>query len=289
VTVSSLSQSDQALVDSVLDQLEPTARARALRAPQRIVDEGSAYRVVLRGLEIAVRIARDSGTRALMEQRQHLVDALPPLGVRVPSSLTPVVTVGQRSAVGVVAVSGAPVMHGTVDGQELARLLTTLQRVDLGPLRPLLAPPLQFCGGTTWHRVQHELVIPRLRPEARDRARRAVDALHELPADETDVLSHGDLGGANLLWNDGRISGVIDWDLASASDRSTDIATLALWFGDQSMRVVATERDLERARIRQRTFALQQVAFSLLAQRAEHEIDDMVARVEPWMARFEHP
>lgn len=174
-----------------------------------------------------------------------------------------------------------------MDGQELARLLTTLQRVDLGPLRPLLAPPLQFCGGATWYRVQLELVIPRLRSDDRDRARRAVDALHDLAAEETDVLSHGDLGGANLLWNDGRISGVIDWDLASASDRSTDIATLALWFGDQTMRAVATERDLERARIRQRTFALQQVAFSLLAQRPAQEIDEMVARVEPWMTRFE--
>jgi hypothetical protein len=75
-------------------------------------------------------------------------------------------------------------------------------------------------------------VFPRLpSPRWQDRIRRhavgraALDCLLALPPPPCEGgLVHGDLCQANLLWRDGHLVGVIDWDRASRGPMSVDIA-----------------------------------------------------------------
>jgi aminoglycoside phosphotransferase (APT) family kinase protein len=48
-----------------------------------------------------------------------------------------------------------------------------------------------------------------------------------LPAGET-VLVHGDLWQGNLLWDNGSVTGIIDWDMAGVGHPSLDLAALRL-------------------------------------------------------------
>ena len=48
-----------------------------------------------------------------------------------------------------------------------------------------------------------------------------------LPAGQT-VLVHGDLWQGNLLWDDGSVTGIIDWDMAGVGHPSLDLAALRL-------------------------------------------------------------
>ena len=44
------------------------------------------------------------------------------------------------------------------------------------------------------------------------------------------VIRHGDLGPWNTLWQDNRLTGLIDWDFAEPGEAITDLAQLALYF-----------------------------------------------------------
>lgn len=81
------------------------------------------------------------------------------------------------------------------------------------PVDDLLAPARSFAGGDRWHSVMTEQAIPLLPAEVRDRAARAADNLAALPRVDP-VLNRGDLAGDNILWDSGRVTGVLDWDLA---------------------------------------------------------------------------
>jgi len=49
-----------------------------------------------------------------------------------------------------------------------------------------------------------------------------------LPIAEGQIALHGDLGPWNSVWEDDRLTGVIDWDLAEPGSPITDVAFLAL-------------------------------------------------------------
>lgn len=271
-------QNEAVILDAVLAQLP-----RAIRAQdQRIIDSGSAHRIVLIGESAVIRIARDQGVGTAMDRRQKLVDQLPVLTFRVPRSLSDVVTIDGTSAVAVEFVAGETAPPGAASPSELHRLVAELQRISPVPVLSFLGRPLAFCGGDQWVDVQLERVLPRIPGPARENARRAVEALAALEV-HTDTFSHGDLGGHNVRWGDGRIVGVVDWDLSSASDRSTDIASLAAWHGFECLEGIVPPYDLDRARIRHATFVLQQAAFQILNDRSEEEIQRTISRVT---ARF---
>jgi aminoglycoside phosphotransferase (APT) family kinase protein len=54
-----------------------------------------------------------------------------------------------------------------------------------------------------------------------------------------DVLLHGDFWPGNLLWNDGELVGVLDWEEAEIGDPLVDVAVSRLdllWaFGEEAM------------------------------------------------------
>lgn len=72
-----------------------------------------------------------------------------------------------------------------------------------------------------------------------------------------------------MHWSDGHVTGILDWDLASASDRSTDLATLGVWHGWDVLDRIADPRQVARATVRRNTVKLQQVAFLVVSGRLE--------------------
>ena len=257
---------------------------RIRRAPRTTINEGSAHLVVLLGEHAAVRVARDRFTASRLRQRQQLVDSLPSgIGLTVPRSLGPVVEIEGHAAVATEFVSGAPCPAGEGEPEELRRLLEAVSSIDPGPLQCLLNDPLSFCGGADWYSIQIEEVIPRIDQKFRDLAREAIEALSHLEPEEP-VFSHGDLGGYNVMWHRGRATGILDWDLSSLSDRSTDLASLGVWHGWENLSKIASPHQVNRAGIRRNTFRLQQLGFLITAQRPEAEISAAVGRANKWIA-----
>ncbi|MCQ1953664.1 phosphotransferase [Arthrobacter sp. zg-Y238] len=268
-----------ALVDAAIDGLPPGTQA----APRSIVDIGSAHIVVLLDGAAAVRIGRGPGTAAAMRKRQQLVDSIPKsVGLLLPWSLGPVVELGGFSAVATRLIPGGPCPPGEGDPGQLRNLLNSVSSIATEPLEGLLTEPLAFCGGSDWYRIQCEEVLPRLAQDVRVRAADAVSALANLdPVRE--VFAHGDLGGHNVFWEGNRIVGVVDWDLASRSDRSTDLACIGVWNGWDKLPLIAGSSEVGRAVIRRNTFRLQQVAFAVLNRRPADEIEQAVTRANTWL------
>lgn len=58
----------------------------------------------------------------------------------------------------------------------------------------------------------------------------AVWRVGHVPWRSGQIIRHGDLGPWNTLWQDDRLTGLIDWDFAEPGERITDVAQLAWYF-----------------------------------------------------------
>lgn len=271
----------QSIVDLAIEGLSPAAQS----AQRQVVEIGSAHIVVLLDRTAAVRVGRDPGMAVKMRKRQELVDGIPAsIGFQVPRSLGPVVELEEFSAVATELMQGAPCPAGEGEPSELQNLLAQVSSIPTEPIAGLLAEPLAFCGGPQWYRIQREEVLPRLHQDVQKQAADAILALMNLePIKE--VLAHGDLGGHNVFWEGGRISGVLDWDLSSRSDGSTDLACVGVWNGWEKLPLIADPSEVRRASVRRNTFRLQQLAFAILHNRPAAEIDRAVSRANAWFAK----
>jgi len=234
------------------------------------VEHGSANLVVLAGAA-AVRVGRTATAAAESLRAQAVVDALPDLPFAVPRALADPVLDGEMVAIAQRRLDGIPHPSGHGDADALEVLLDALAAVPIDALDSHLATPHAFMGGARWHPVIVEQAVPLLAPEVRDAARRAADALAALEP-VPDFLVHGDLAGSNVLWSDGAVTGVIDWDLASAGDPAIDVAALAVWHGWDVIERVCPAEVVRRARVVAATHPLQVVGFSIVNDRPEAEV-----------------
>jgi aminoglycoside phosphotransferase (APT) family kinase protein len=156
-------------------------------------------------------------------------------------------------------------------------LLDQIHAIDPGPLTPHLATPRVFYGGPRWLDVLTTEVVPRLPSAARDEARCRIDALAALPPSRR-VVNHGDLAGSNILWDCGRVVGVIDWDLTSHDDPAEDVASLATWHGWHLVGELADADTVTRAEAFRGCFPLQVIAFAILRERPADEIAHTIER-----------
>lgn len=242
-----------------------------------VIEHGSANIVVLAG-RTAVRVGRDTQASAQLERAQRLIDALPVLPFAVPRSVADPVRAGGLTAIAQRRLPGEPHPSGSGDPEQLGILLESLSAVPLESVDAHLAPPRAFMGGDVWRRLMYEEAIPLLDAGVRPRAERIADALSALEAQARPVLTHGDLAGANVLWSDGRVAGVVDWDLASAGDPAEDVAALATWHGWEALRGVVDSDVERRARVIAATYPLQLVCFGLAHGRPATEIARAVER-----------
>lgn len=266
----------QGLLDELVGASLTSAGVKAPRHSWAWIETGSSHVVVLAG-DAAVRVARSPETSAMTIRTQLLVDALPPLPFDVPRSLTPATSIDGITAIASRRITGDPKSAGSAEPGQLRVLLDAIHSVELDPVRALLNRPRSYSGGEGWYSIMTEQAVPLLPERVRDAALRVADAVASLDPGAV-MLNHGDLAGANILWDGGRISGVLDWDLASADDPADDLAAVAGWFGWGAVGAFATPADIRRATVFHDSFALQALCFSLVNHRPDEEVDRAVER-----------
>lgn len=268
-------------VDRIVElALKDVTRAAGDR---KVVESGSSNVVVLAG-DVAVRIARDAVAAGELRRVQALIDRLPELPLSVPRTLGPIVEHAGLSAVATRRLSGEPHPPGTGAAGPLRELLSVIHSVDVGPLRPWLAPRKAFCGGERWLEVMNEGVIPLLPPDVWATASERIRLLATLES-PTLALNHGDLAGSNVLWREGRVVGVLDWDLCAEEDPAEDVASLAGWHGWSVIEELADPETIARANVFHRSYPLQIIAFHVLHGRSREEIDRAIRRALPALRR----
>lgn len=231
--------------------LEFAAKVHPGPAWAHVNDDGEFHRVLIAPGQAVLRIARTARQAALLPRRVALVQALDlllPFGLPVP--LGPVYRDGDVAAVAQRFIPGRAHAPGTGDPGALREIIGALHAVDLSLLAGLLAEPFAYAGPWTPARV--EGVLRSLPPDAGRAAEVVLDAVVEFERARRagtipTSLAHGDLAGHNLHWESGRLTGILDWDLASAWDPALNVAQLSMWHGRQIIEPVASD-DGEAAR-----------------------------------------
>jgi hypothetical protein len=114
------------------------------------------------------------------------------------------------------------------------------------------------------------------------------------------IIRHGDLGPWNTLWDNGKLTALLDWDFAEPGERITDVAQMAWYFvplrGEQGWKDAGFEtRPDFRGRIRTLTegygdFSVDEVLKELhRLQQSDMEITQRLggAGVYPWNKFYE--
>lgn len=239
--------------------------------------------VVVLSPDTAVRIARDRHRGPELLRSQRLVDALPELPFAVPTSRAEPVEDDGWVAVPTRRLHGRPHPAGDGDPGPLRELLEAIHTIPFTADHPDLATPRTFMGGEAWEHVLRDRVVPLLPAALREEALVRIDALRDLPA-VTTTVNHGDLAGENILWQDGRVSAVLDWDLTAHEDPAEDTASLAWWHGWDIMGDLVDPATAIRALAFQGSIPLQMIAFQVLAGRPREDINATIQRVRPMLA-----
>lgn len=249
----------------------------------RVVPSGSHDVVLLPG-RAAVRIARSAPAAEALPRRTALLSALTTAGLpfATPVPLTPVVSDDGWTAVAVSWIPGSYLPPRDGDPAVLRRILDAVAAVDLDPLAGLLDVPHAYAGRDRWPELMLTEAVPRLPADLRASGlRRVRDVLDLDPVPPR--LVHGDLTGENMHWSDGRLVGVLDWDLAGPADPAIDAACLAHWHGWPTIRKAVDVTTYARARTWYGTLSVEQIVKSLLDGVTGTALDDCVATVARWM------
>ncbi|MED7931472.1 aminoglycoside phosphotransferase family protein [Nonomuraea sp. LP-02] len=216
----------------------------------RLAEHGNMHHVVLFPGVAAVRISKRPSAAADLPRRVEILRAVAAAGLpfAVPEPLTAVTTFGERAAVAISWIDGEGLPEGVGDPAAFGLLLEALREVEISPeLKAVLHTPRRYADGLGWADILNDEIMPRLPAKWRDGVRRRLDtllALEEVPA----RLVHGDLGGSNVHFDaDGKLTGVLDWDLAILSDPAIDAALVATWHGWDVLRAAGDEETYRRA------------------------------------------
>lgn len=251
----------------------------------RLAEQGNLHHVVLFPGVAAVRIGRRPGDVDEMPRRIEIHRAVAAAGLpfAVPEPLTGMTRFGERVAFAVSWVDGEGLPEGAGDPAAFAPLFEALREAAITPaLQGLLRTPLPYAGGVGWADILGEEVVPRLPERWRDGVRRGLDtmlALEEVPA----RLVHGDLGGANVHFGkDGKLIGVLDWDMAILSDPAIDGALVATWHGWDVLRGATDEDTFRRALAWNDAVGVEHL-HAVFGGRPVSRIDGFVSAVLAWL------
>jgi aminoglycoside phosphotransferase (APT) family kinase protein len=216
----------------------------------RLAEQGNLHHVVLFPGVAAVRISKRPSAAAELPRWVEILRAVAAAGLpfAVPEPLTAVATFGERAAVAVSWIDGEWLPEGIGDPAAFGLLLEALREVEISPeLQAVLHTPRRYADGLGWADILNDEIIPRLPTKWHYGVRQRLDtllALEEVPA----RLVHGDLGGSNVHFGeDGKLTGVLDWDMAILSDPAIDAALIATWHGWDVLRAATDEETYRRA------------------------------------------
>ncbi|MFE3056007.1 phosphotransferase family protein [Nocardia sp. NPDC059239] len=242
---------------------------------------GNIHDVLLIPDVAAVRVSKRPLAAAAMPQRVEVLRWLARAGLpfRVPEPLTSVAMFGDRAAVAVSWIDGAALPEGVGSVGQIAEVLSAVRSVPLDS--DLLAVLDSRTQGRHWSEIIIADIVPRLPVRWQPEVLRRLDAaltLEPVP----DALVHGDLCGPNVHWStDGRLLGILDWDLAMPGDPALDVAMMA-WHGwDTVRRAVPTEM-FHRARIWDDLLGVGHLV-ACMNGRPMTNPDSFVQAVVPWL------
>lgn len=240
---------DQSVPGDLLEIAEALVPGAPLGSA-RLAEHGNLHHVVLFPGVAAVRISKRPDSAAALPRRVEILRAVAAAGLpfTVPEPLTAVAVFGERVAVATSWIDGESLPEGVGDPAAFGALLEALREVAISPqLKAVLHTPRRYANGLGWVDILNDEVVPRLPAKWRDTVRRRLDtllALDEVPA----RLVHGDLGGSNVHFDkNGRLTGVLDWDMAILSDPAIDAALVATWHGWGVLRAATDEETYRRA------------------------------------------
>jgi aminoglycoside phosphotransferase (APT) family kinase protein len=240
---------------------------------------GQFHDVVLRG-HIAYRFPRDEQSRRYLPARTALLRELGdwhmPVGIPAPLSVSALGEPLGRCYVALRRLSGQPIYgdqvadpHAeSVAADDLAALLDRLSKLGSDKRIQAVVPR---SDQDRWHQFADavtDTLFPLMSHHGRRRAEGELARVRSLDA-TGDALVHGDLGGANLLWQiDGtgstRLTGVLDWDGAQIGNQADDLASIAATLGwpvakrIDAIRHSGNTPTIAAAMVIATTFALQQ-------------------------------
>lgn len=250
----------------------------------RLAEHGNLHHVVLFPGVAAVRISKRPSAAAELPRRVEILRAVAAasLPFDVPEPLTAVARFGDRAAVAVSWIGGASLPEGIGDPAAFGLLLETLREVEISPqLKAVLHTPRRYADGLGWAEILNE-IIACLPTKWRDRVRQRLEtllALDEVPA----RLVHGDLGGSNVHFDqNGKLIGVLDWDMAILSDPAIDAALVADWHGWDVLRAATDADTHRRARAWNDAVGVGHL-HAVLAGRALSNVDGFAGSVVAWL------
>ena len=243
------------------------------------MDEGGQFHLVLVAEGRAVmRMSRTAEAAAQMQRRVDLLQALSGrFSFQLPTALSEVWHGEDFSAVIQRYIPGAAHPPHAGDATRLRAVLEELAAVDVGPLARLLAPPFSFRGPWSPQKVDATLgALPSALVGAATRVLDTIAAFAAVPP----ALVHGDLAGHNMRWSEGRLLGVLDWDLAAAWDPALNTAYLCLWHGTDLLEAIAPGPEAAwRARMWLGAMALESVYDASLTP--ERDFAALLAKIGP--------
>lgn len=245
--------------------------------------DGNIHDVLLVPGVAAVRVSKRPLGAASMPRRVEVLRQLASAGLpfQVPEPLTPVTTFGERAAVAVSWIDGAALPEGVGDPVQVAEVLEAVRSVPLSD--SLMAALDDRAQGPSWATIIVEEILPRLPARWRPEGLRRLDAalaLEPVP----DALVHGDLSGSNVHWSaDGKLLGVLDWDMAMPADPAIDAAQMA-WHGWDNVRRAVSATTYRRARTWDALFGVGHLVATMNG-RPMTSPDGFVAAIVPWLER----
>lgn len=205
-----------------------------------------------------MRMSRTPSAARDMQRRVDLIEALSgEFTFSLPTALSKVWHGEGFSAVIQGYVPGAAHPPHNGDPAALGDVLEELAAVDLGPIADLLAPPFSFRGPWTGPKIDATLAA--LSVDLRGAAALVLETIPDFASVPVSLV-HGDLAGHNMRWSEGRLRGIIDWDLASAWDPALNTAYLSMWHGADFIDAIAPNpEEAWRARVWLGAMALESV------------------------------
>jgi aminoglycoside phosphotransferase (APT) family kinase protein len=200
------------------------------------------------GCELAVRLPRRSAAVALLEHEQKW---LPTIAGRLPIPVPVPLRIGRPGAGYPWCWSIVPWLKGeTADraplqsnaAEPLARFLRALHVAapPNAPTSEVRGVPLKKRATSIEERMRRlEKKISVITPSIE----KAWQAGLQAEEDREPTWIHGDLHSRNVLVDNGKISGVIDWGDMAAGDKATDLAAIWMLLPNLESRVQAIEED----------------------------------------------
>ena len=229
--------------------------------------------------EVVARVTTDAD-RVAREHRTALLLSGVDLPFAVPKPLSEPRSHDGRTGMLVSRLDGQ--FHPDITWEEAAsEFAEALDALSAVVPPPGLPAPRVWCGGEQWPAVVMDHLVPLLPKDLRDTAAEVVAAVIVTEFRAPVRLVHGDFGPHNLLWRDGRISGLFDWDHLCAGDPAIDLAPLVGIYGAAHVAEITDPATLNRAMTHRATLSLQVAAAGELAGNTalrEHALNNFVTR-----------